>query len=395
MLTAKLHSGEVVSLAETMNKNYLESLRRKEVFYCPTCGDELILKLGEKRIYHFAHRKNSKCLPEYERESDYHLSGKLKLHEWIKSQGLEVKLEHYYPEIKQRADLAFTYGQHQYCIEFQCAPISEEVFRKRTKGYQKLAIEPLWILGGKNIQRRHSHKTSLTSFHYLFLKENKLQQFYLPAFCPQTNQYIQLDNLLTLSTRNAFCHFSLTPLMELRIDDFLAPNISKLPPISDWLRERQHFKIKLLGKRSKETTNFLTELYSSALNPYYLPPFVGIPLKYSLAIETPSFIWQGLIFLKHFHGCEQGKRIYFHEIYTTVLLEIQKGKIKRRSLPSIKRNILPFAIEEYLELLAFNGVLKKVKKHHFIINKSMKMANNMEEWMQEDRVFYTEFYKST
>lgn len=214
MLTAKLHSGQVVSLAETMNKNYLETLRRKEVFYCQTCGEELILRLGEKRIYHFSHLKDSKCLSEYERESDYHLSGKLKLHEWIKSQGFEVEMERYYPEIKQRADLAFTYGQRQYCIEFQCAPISEEVFRRRTKGYQKLAIVPLWILGGKNIQRKHSHKVSLTSFHYLFLKENNLHQIYLPAFCPQTNQYIQLDNLLTPSIRNAYCHFSITQLME-------------------------------------------------------------------------------------------------------------------------------------------------------------------------------------
>ncbi|MGG0719076.1 competence protein CoiA family protein [Robertmurraya massiliosenegalensis] len=390
MLTAKLQSGEVISLAEKKNKLFLQKLREKEVFYCRTCDEEVILRLGEKRIYHFAHLKDSSCTEEYERESDYHMAGKLKLYEWIMKQGLSVELERYFPEIKQRADIAFEYEKQQYCIEFQCSTISDEVFRKRTKGYQKIAIEPIWILGGKNIQRKHRDKVSLTAFHYLFLNENSRKQSYLPAYCPQSNQYIQLDNLYNLSMRKAFCHFSINPLQKMNISDLLKPTIPKFTPIHDWTIELYRFKLTLLG--NSPNSHFLTELYSNSINPYYLPPYVGIPLIGSCAIETPPFIWQTYIFIKHLHGQERGTQIYFHDIYTTILKRLREGHIKARSLPAISRNMLPFAIEEYLEQLSMNGVLKKVKNHHYKIDKSMKIANNMEEWVQEEKKFYQQFH---
>ncbi len=389
VLTAKLQSGEVISLAEKKNKRYLQNLREKEVFYCRTCGEEVLLKLGEKRIYHFAHLKDSSCTEEYERESEYHMTGKLKLYEWLKKQGLSVELECYYHEIKQRADIAFEYENQKYCIEFQCSTISDEVFRKRTKGYEKIAIEPIWILGGKNIQRKHRNKVSLTAFHYRFLKENRLRQFYLPAYCPQTNQYIQMDNVYTLSTRKAFCHFSISPLQKMKISDLLKPPIPKFTPIHDWTIELYRFKATLLG--SPLHSHFLTELYANSINPYYLPPYVGIPLKGSLAIETPPLIWQTYIFIDHFHEQDRGKQIYFHDIYTTILKKQREGHIITRSLPTISRNMLPFVIEEYLEQLSMNGILKKIKNHHYKIDKSMKIANNMEEWVQAEKTFYQQF----
>jgi len=53
--------------------------------------------------------------------------------------------------------------------------------------------------------------------------------------------------------------------------------------------------------------------------------------------------------------------------------------------------MLPFVIEEYLEQLSMNGILKKIKNHHYKIDKSMKIANNMEEWVQAEKTFYQQF----
>ncbi|WP_158318779.1 competence protein CoiA [Robertmurraya kyonggiensis] len=230
MLTVKLKSGETISLAEKYSRNQLEAMRKKEEFYCRSCSEKMILKIGTQRIPHFAHEKGSECT-EYDRESEYHMSGKIKLFEWLEIQGLSPEMECYYPPIKQRADIAFTYEEKTYCIEFQCSTISAEVFRRRTEGYRKLLLHPIWILGGKNINRKQTHKLSLTNFHYLFLKETANREVYLPAYCPQTNQFIRLENLISLSTRMAYASILCKPLEKLTVQDLIEPTLTLSPSL--------------------------------------------------------------------------------------------------------------------------------------------------------------------
>ena len=123
LLTAKLVSGEVISLGANYERLELQKLRDKENFFCRSCSERVILKLGTKRIFHFAHEKGASCTEEFERESEYHMSGKLKLFQWLTDQGISAELECYFPAIKQRADIAFQFEGKTYCLEYQCSKI--------------------------------------------------------------------------------------------------------------------------------------------------------------------------------------------------------------------------------------------------------------------------------
>ena len=85
---------------------------------------------------HFAHQKGSLCVESYERESEYHLAGKLQLFQWLNNQKLCPELEPFYPSIRQRPDIGVPYDKKNYALEFQCSAIPPELMIKRTKGYQ-------------------------------------------------------------------------------------------------------------------------------------------------------------------------------------------------------------------------------------------------------------------
>lgn len=389
----KLNSGDLISLAEKYSRNQLEAIRKKEEFYCRSCSEKMILKIGTQRIPHFAHEKGSECT-EYDRESEYHMSGKIKLFDWLSKQGLSPEMECYYPTIKQRADISFAYEGKTYCIEFQCSTISAEVFRKRTEGYRKLSLHPIWILGGKNINRQQTHKLSLTSFHYLFLKETANHEVYLPAYCPQTNQFIRLENLISLSTRTVYGSIFCKPLEKLILQELVEPKITFSPSLKNWSRDLLRFKTTLITNAQALQNPFLFELYSHSLNPFTLPSFVGLPLKLNYAIETAPFIWQAYLFLDHFWGKEPGMIIRFQDVYKTTLKRIKEKQLVVRDLPSLYRNPLPFVIQEYLLAMSQIGVLKKKENNIYFIDKQIKLANNMEEQLKGEEKFYQEYYEN-
>lgn len=66
MFIAQRKNGEKISLAERWDRKVLDEYRRKETFYCPICNEAVTLKLGSKRIWHFSHQKEAKCLQGYE-----------------------------------------------------------------------------------------------------------------------------------------------------------------------------------------------------------------------------------------------------------------------------------------------------------------------------------------
>lgn len=390
MLTAKFSSGKIISLVEHASRTELEQLRKHETFYCRGCSQKVILKLGTKRVFHFAHEKGTTCIEEYDRESEYHMQGKRKLFEWLKSQGLHPELEFYFPSIKQRADIAFTYEGKTYCLEYQCSVISEEQFKKRTESYQRASLTPFWIVGAKSLHRIGMNKASLTSFHYLFLRESQTHQIYLPSYCPQADVFILLQNIIPVSTRNAQCHFSITKLINLKFSELMNVQSTSTLHIEKWKADLLKFKKQLFTLSIRDP--FLFELYSRSLNPYYIPPYVGLPLKMNVAIETPPFVWQTYIFLEFLYKQNKGQVIYFHKVYTAVLSWVKRKQIKIRKIPCVERNLLPFAVKDYLCALEREGILKNIKDNVFVIDKPIIIANNMDNWVVQQEEFYKRFF---
>lgn len=388
LLTAQLKDGKIISLVDGYSKVRLEDLRRRESFYCRTCSERVILKLGTKRIFHFAHEVGSSCMEDYERESEYHMSGKVHLYDWLLSQQLSPKLEHYFPAIKQRADLVFSYEDRMYAIEFQCSIIDETLFKKRTTGYRRISVTPLWILGGKNIQRLGPRKASLSNFSYLFLRECGDSLYYLPTYCPQAQKFILLENIIPISVRNAHCSYSLSSPGNIKIEELLKPNTPFMIDWHQWRADMARGRVQVVTKVTSVQDPFIQELYTQSLNPVLIPPYVGIPLKNNVAIETAPFIWQTYFFMDHLLPSRLGSEFRFQDIYVQFLRRVHSGQIKLRNLPSVSKNLFPFAIREYLSFLTDMGMLRKGRHDHYIMNQSIDLAMNMEEWHQQEENFF-------
>lgn len=391
LLTAKMKNGEIISLGETYDRAFLLELRKREQFYCRHCSNRVHLKLGTKRIFHFAHEKGNSCVNDYDRESQYHLNGKFQLYQWLKSLGVNPQLEPYFSKIKQRSDLAFQYEGKTYVLEFQCSPISEEIFVKRTKGYRRLLFHPIWILGGKNIHRLAAKKVSLSNFHTYFIRKNNQRQFYLPSFCPELNQFIFLHPIHFFSPKNALTTFTFFQQNNMHINHLLDPKIFDHFPFYLWRKELNKYKFSTVTRKDAYKSMFLQELYSRRLNILLLPPYVGIPLKWNLAFYESPMVWQTYIFLDHIFENRKGHVISFHDVFLSVLRRIKKKELTVRSLPNIKERLLPFAIKEYLTSLATFHVLYRHDEHTFSIQDPVKMGETIEQCLKEEEHFYEKY----
>lgn len=393
MLTAKKKNGEIISLGEAFDRAFLLELRKREQFYCRHCSSRVYLKLGTKKVFHFAHEKGKVCINDYDRESQYHLNGKLKLYQWLKSHGLNPQLEPYFSNINQRADIAFHYEGKTYVLEFQCSPISEEIFMQRTKGYRRVCYHPIWILGGKNIHRLAASKVSLSNFHAYFLRKNTIQQFYLPSYCPELNQFIFLYPVHFLSPKNALTTFHFFHLNKIHMNDLLNPRFHVDFSFDLWRKELNKFKFSSLTRKDAYKNSFLQELYIRGLNILMLPPYLGIPLKLNAAFYESPLIWQTYIFLDHIFEKERGHVITFHDVFLSVLRRIKTKKLTVRTLPNIEKRLLPFAIKEFLACLTSFNVLNRHNENVFSIHEKVKWGKTIEECLQEEKQFYEKYRK--
>lgn len=110
--------------------------RSERVAYsCPCCGEDLILRAGEVKAPHFAHRKGSDCDDFTHDMSDWH--------KWWQNQFplqcREVPFEH--NGEKHRADIA----AGDFVIEFQHSPISAHEFWRRNRFYNSCGRIVYWV----------------------------------------------------------------------------------------------------------------------------------------------------------------------------------------------------------------------------------------------------------
>lgn len=195
ILIASLADRSVINLAHFKQKDSLLALREKEVFYCTQCFTPVVLKVGDIKIPHFAHKTLSGCDYSNEPESSLHLHGKLSLHQFFQKHQLQSELEKFLPAIRQRADLLV---EGQTAIEFQCSTIPPNKVIQRSTGYSQLKIDPIWIGGLKNPPNESIQEIRLKAYETeLFQRKDKNP--YLLAFCPDDNRFYYYSNLFYVS----------------------------------------------------------------------------------------------------------------------------------------------------------------------------------------------------
>jgi hypothetical protein len=101
---------------------------------CPFCGEGLIPKCGELRIYHWSHRTGGDCDAWSEPETEWHLAWKALFPESCVEQTIIRNGE------KHRADVRLPDGT---VVEFQSSPLSPAEIRTREEFYGR--GEMIWV----------------------------------------------------------------------------------------------------------------------------------------------------------------------------------------------------------------------------------------------------------
>lgn len=117
-------------------------------YYCRSCGGELIIKKGNVRIKHFAHKNKCTCDDYHENMSEWHRYWQKKFP--IRNREVPLKIDdsilqtsfiECLKKTERRADI-LCYG---YVIEFQNSPITSKEFNERTWFYNALGKKVVWI----------------------------------------------------------------------------------------------------------------------------------------------------------------------------------------------------------------------------------------------------------
>jgi uncharacterized protein YbaR (Trm112 family) len=159
MLVAYGPNGQTVVADETPIAQ-LRAWSREHMLYCPNCRGTVHVRGGaEKRTQlHFAHQKGE-CAWSTESESLRHIRGKSVLAHWLRQQfpTATVTLEERLPEPNRIADVFVCHkdGRH-WAIEFQCAPLDLDEWRKRHIAYRKAGIVDTWIIGNNRREKQEA-----------------------------------------------------------------------------------------------------------------------------------------------------------------------------------------------------------------------------------------------
>jgi competence protein CoiA len=390
LLTAITKTGKKLSLGYEYKKETLLYLRTREEFFCPVCGEKLTLKLGDKRIFHFAHQKGGSCRDFFENETEYHMKGKLQLYQWLKYQKISAELEYYDKEIRQRPDILFFCHGKKFALEYQCSIIPEEVFTKRTETYLQHGYTPIWILGGNHFKPPYHGTVSLTNFHYLFLRRTRDDHFYIPYYFSDQKILQLLYSIFPFSTKNAKAKASFLSLHKINLSNLVEPKVNIQLNIKAWKQKLESYQMNWATYPSPRQKNFLNELYNQRMNLFLLPPEIGLPVAHSWQIQTPAFIWQTYLYLDIFSKRHPGDFISLKEVEKSFRKRIMMGQIQIRNTPQ-ETSSHPFqAVMEYIRTLIKCGVLKDESSNQIKLRQKIKIPLTNREKEEMTQRFFIE-----
>ncbi|WP_317906723.1 competence protein CoiA, partial [Bacillus subtilis] len=102
MLQALDENDRLIRFTDKRSYSEWRYLQKAGRFRCPICNQQVRMRLGTKRRWHFAHQKSEQCPSGGEGESDEHVRGKQLLFHWAAKQNKATQLETYLRESKQR-----------------------------------------------------------------------------------------------------------------------------------------------------------------------------------------------------------------------------------------------------------------------------------------------------
>lgn len=376
MLRAQTKEGKFVTLA-LLPKQQIDELRKGEKFYCPECKGDVIVRAGPKVIPHFAHRTTSQC-SHRGGEGAYHQRGKLLLFRWLQNQRIQVTLEQYLPEIKQRPDLLIEIGSKTIAIEYQCATIPIIEIRKRNEGYKRLNITPIWILGANLYKRLSNHHLYVNSFIrqfiHQFTSDFPTTLFY---FCPHKKIFAIVHHVFMTSANRAlvtqtFSHLKHTHFRRL----FSIDSFSKKQLYTSWKKEKRTFRLRT-GNAYGAERKWRNWLYEKGIYHHMLPSIVYLPVASQCKMKVPLWNWQSRFIIEFIHPLAIGRMFSVHD----AIRFIQPFQHKNNQFPLLS---ISCPMKEYLLSLCELAVIEQKSNTIFIKKQEIIFYNHIEEAIRGD-----------
>ncbi|WP_084781824.1 competence protein CoiA [Bacillus niameyensis] len=391
LLTALNESGNLISLVDSSE---IPDKQRKMAFYCPACKEPLILKAGEIRIPHFAHKKNSECTTIVsEPESLPHLMGKQHLFTYLKNRGLEVYLEYYLADIKQRPDLLFKQNGEYFVVEYQCSPIPRKLLQSRTEGYLRMGIVPFWIIGGLPYRKQTKKLYTLSDFHWSLAKIKLKEGLTLISYQAETKHFHQLSQITPISSSKVAASLKTYSIYDSKVKN--QSSIEKQQWLAIWLEQKGKWLQSKVHYGNFIQDHFLREVYTSSHNPFLLPPICGTPVQYLYFFQSHPIEWQFYIYYDCIVSLKIGQRISLNYVYQRVSDRIRKKHIVVRNFPLDKKINWKMTVKSYFKLLTTKEYFEKVGENLFEIRKKIIPPRNIEEANNMENEFYHQHVKDT
>lgn len=373
MLQAKLNNGSLITLATLTKEEILQIKKRQEVFYCPLCSSQVIMKAGTKMIPHFAHLSSVDCLSHEGGEGPYHEQGKLLLYQWLKSQRLNVTLEAYIPEISQRPDLLLVLNEKRIAIEYQCARIPIEQIRHRNKGYKRAGITPIWIIGATRLKRQTKNHVKIDQFTRHFINQfSPADPQILFYFCPHTLQFITIQDLYFTGMGQAIGKIQSAKLHQINFKEiFKKYPFSKREILQLWKKEKRQFRLKQRKRLYGSELAWHQWLYLKRTHVELLPSIIHLPIASQHRMNSPTWNWQSRLCIDLLDPLQLSDHFSLHSCKQL----LQKHINHSASFPLIASTEDP--IEHYLQFLALLKIIEQQSSGHYQKIKTIRFHKNI------------------
>ena len=295
--------------------NLLEKLPKAGKFFCPACKSEVILKSGQIKMPHFAHKSLKNCEFWAENESEQHLSLKKELYDWTKKDE-KIEVEKYLPQLEQTPDLLVN---DKIALEVQCSRLSIARLRERTKNYKNHDYHVFWLLGRDlwlrekldNLQRQFLYFSQNLGFYLweLDLSARKIRLKYLIHENP-------CGQICYLTKNFPFGQGKFLDVLRFPYQKQLLPNLTapKSRDLKKYVAQQLYFQtpkwLKIQGKYYENGRNILDEIHEKA---YFAPIGLNLLTVKFNGIQKADFcqISQDLTeYYQNFLDAKQHEKLY-------------------------------------------------------------------------------------
>ncbi len=175
-----------VALDKDGKRAHINQAHVKDIYFCPTCGEQLIIKRGEQRENHFAHKANSQCNDGWHYEmSEWHSAWQdkfpLECQEVVKRHNGKI----------HRADVLIE--STKTVIEFQHSPMSPEEFDDRNSFYRELGYKVVWLFDAIDQYEDSSIAEHETKNNIFIWKRPRNTFNHLSSISNEDNIYLELE----------------------------------------------------------------------------------------------------------------------------------------------------------------------------------------------------------